>query len=122
MTTTPRRRFLGRSALGLAGAAVGATRAGAQAPPPPGTPPAFGAGPAVGPEITAATIAEAGKLVQVAYTPAERAQAAGNWRVSLAPLYERRTGPRRLALDPSVAPASRWDPALGARTVGPARD
>ena len=29
------------------------------------------------------------------YTPAERAQAAGNWRVSLAPLYERRTGPRQ---------------------------
>ena len=75
-------------------------------------PPAFGTGPAVGPEITPATIAEAEKLAQIQYTPAERAQAAGNWRVSLAPLYERRTGPRKVALDPGLAPASRWDPVL----------
>lgn len=75
-------------------------------------PPAFGTGPAVGPEITPATIAEAEKLAQVQYTAAERAQAAGNWRVSLAPLYERRTGPRKVALDPGLAPASRWNPVL----------
>jgi len=61
--------------------------------PPPGQPPAFvparrraGDPPA--------TIAEAEKLVQVTYTANERAQAAANWRVSLAPVYERRTGPK----------------------------
>lgn len=85
-------------------------------------PPAFGTGPSVGPEITPTTIAEAEKLVGVQLTPAERAQAAGNWRVSMAPLYERRTGPRKVAIDPAVAPASRWDPALPGVTVGPARD
>ena len=51
--------------------------------PPPGMPPAFGTGPVVGPEVTPNTIAEAEKLVQVEYTPAERAEAAGNWRVSI---------------------------------------
>jgi Asp-tRNA(Asn)/Glu-tRNA(Gln) amidotransferase A subunit family amidase len=109
-----RRDFLKRSAIGLASAAI-APRAAAdpQTPPelPPGAPPAFGTGPKVGPEITPATIAEAEKLVQVELTPAERAQAAGNWRVSMAPLYERRTGPRKVALAPALAPASRWDPA-----------
>jgi Asp-tRNA(Asn)/Glu-tRNA(Gln) amidotransferase A subunit family amidase len=134
--TIARRRFLQHSALGLAGAAlVPAVAAGAdpQAPPatppspgpgapPPGTPPAFGTGPAVGPEITPATIAEAEKLAQVTYTTAERAQAAGNWRVSMAPLYERRTGPRRVRFDPGLAPASRWDPAIPGVKVGPERD
>ena len=60
--------------------------------------------------------------MQVQYTPAERAQAAGNWRVSMAPLYERRTGPRKVALDSTLAPASRWNPALPGVVVGPARD
>jgi Asp-tRNA(Asn)/Glu-tRNA(Gln) amidotransferase A subunit family amidase len=120
-----RRRFLKRSVLGLVGIA---TADGARAftgepvqEPPPGTPPAFGTGPAVGPEVTPATIAEAERLVQVEYTAAERAQAAGNWRVSLAPLYERRTGPRKVALDPALAPASRWDPSLPGLPPGPSR-
>jgi Asp-tRNA(Asn)/Glu-tRNA(Gln) amidotransferase A subunit family amidase len=109
-----RRSFLKRSVLGLTAAVASPVRGQeAEAPkPPPGTPPAFGTGPQVGPEVGPATFAEAEKLVQVEMTAAERAQAAGNWRVSLAPLYERRTGPRRLALDPGLAPASRWDPAL----------
>jgi Asp-tRNA(Asn)/Glu-tRNA(Gln) amidotransferase A subunit family amidase len=84
-------------------------------------PPAFGTGPVFGPEVAPATIAEAEKLVQVEYTAAERAEAAGNWQVSVAPLYERRTGPRKVPLDPTVAPASRWDPALPGLTVGPSR-
>src|SRR5512140_1532909 len=99
-----RRRFLRDSALGLAGASLArAASAQAPAPPPsapPGTPPAFGTGPAVGPEITPTTIAEAEKLVQVLYTTAERAQAAASWRVSMASLYERRTGPRTVTLEP----------------------
>ena len=84
-------------------------------------PPAFGTGPSVGPDVTPTTIAEAEKLVQVEYTAAERAQAAGNWRVSLAPLYERRTGPRKVALDATLAPASRWDPVLSGPAGGPAQ-
>ena len=88
--STARRQFLKSSALGLASAALaGAASAGAdpQAPSPspatpPGMPPAFGTGPSVGPEVMPATIAEAEKLMQVTFTPDERAQAAGNWRVS----------------------------------------
>jgi Asp-tRNA(Asn)/Glu-tRNA(Gln) amidotransferase A subunit family amidase len=122
MSDKARRDFLKRSALGLAAAAVtgNATADPLQAPEtPPGMPPAFGTGPKVGPEITPATIAEAEKLVQIELTPAERAQAAGSWRVSMAPLYERRTGPRKVALEPATAPASRWDPASipGARVA-----
>src|ERR1700704_4593860 len=128
-----RRQFLKGPVLGLLGAAAVGRVARADTPKPPGSPPAppappagqppaFGTGPAVGPPITAGTIAEAEKLMQVSYTPAERAQAAGNWRVSMAPLYERRTGPRRVALDPAMAPASRWDPRLPGVKVGPERD
>jgi Asp-tRNA(Asn)/Glu-tRNA(Gln) amidotransferase A subunit family amidase len=121
-----RRRFLKRSALGLAGVAA-APRASAagggaqQAVPPAGMPPAFGTGPGAGPQVTPATFAEAERLVQVDLTPTERAQAAGNWRMSMAPLCERRTGPRRVALDASLAPASRWDPVLPGASAGPSR-
>jgi Asp-tRNA(Asn)/Glu-tRNA(Gln) amidotransferase A subunit family amidase len=119
-----RRRFLKGSALGLAGLAA-APKAIAQQPkpaqPPPGMPPAFGTGPAVGPEITPATIAEAEKLAQVSYTVAERAQAAGSWRVSMAPLGERRAGPRKVALEATLPPASRWDPVLPGSPAGPSQ-
>ena len=121
-----RRRFLKRSALGLAAVAA-APRASAaadgaqQAVPPAGMPPAFGTGPGTGPEVTPATFAEAEKLVQVDYTPAERAQAEGNWRMSMAPLCERRTGPRRVVLDAGLAPASRFDPVLPGVSAGPSR-
>jgi Asp-tRNA(Asn)/Glu-tRNA(Gln) amidotransferase A subunit family amidase len=123
-----RRQFLKGSAVGLIGAAtVGSTAARAfeiEAPPepPPGTPPAFGTGPAVGPAISPGTIAEAEKLVQVKLNAAERAQAAGNWQVSMAPVAERRTGPRKVALEPTLAPATRWEPALVAGAGGPTRD
>ena len=104
--------------LGLAGAAAAPALAGTEGAegllqsPPPGMPPAFGTGPEAGPEVSASTFAEAEKLAQVALTPAERAQAAENWRVSLAPILERRTGPRKVALPDTLAPASRWDPAI----------
>jgi Asp-tRNA(Asn)/Glu-tRNA(Gln) amidotransferase A subunit family amidase len=119
-----RRRFLEGSVLGLAGLAVAPEVVGQQPktpPPPPGMPPAFGTGPAVGPEITAATIAEAEKLAQVSYTAAERAQAAASWRVSMAPLAERRAGPRQVALEATLPPASRWDPVLSGVPAGPSR-
>jgi Asp-tRNA(Asn)/Glu-tRNA(Gln) amidotransferase A subunit family amidase len=126
-----RRQFLTRTSLGLMAAAVtpvvdvaGATAEFSQEPtqPPPGAPPAFGTGPAVGPEVSAATFAEAEKLEQVQLTAAERNVAAESWRVNLASVYERRTGPRKVALEPSVAPWSRYVSALPGEHVGPQRD
>jgi Asp-tRNA(Asn)/Glu-tRNA(Gln) amidotransferase A subunit family amidase len=76
----------------------------------------------VGPEVTVATIAEAEKLARVELTPAERAQAAGNWRQAMASTMERRTGPRRVGLEPSLAPATRWDPLIPGVPAGPALD
>src|ERR1700737_3525470 len=90
--------------------------------PPPGTPPAFGPPPAVGPEGSPGTFAEAEKLVQVQMTSADRAEAAGNWRNSVAALYERRTGPRKVSLDPGLSPGTRWDPVLPGMKAGPDRN
>ena len=108
-----RRDFLAQSTLGLLGVAVAAH---AQTPqsqePTPGAPPAFGTAPPVGPEVSAATFAEAEKLVQVEMTPADRAEAAENWRMQMAPLYERRTGPKKLAIGEDMAPATLWNPML----------
>ena len=124
-----RRDFLTAAAAGIAGIAAG-SHGEAQTPsaPPPqptpaaGTPPAFGTAPAVGPEISPATVAEAEKLVRVTLTEKDRAQAAGNWPEAMAGTMERRTGPKKVALEASLAPASRWDPVLPGLTAGPARD
>jgi Asp-tRNA(Asn)/Glu-tRNA(Gln) amidotransferase A subunit family amidase len=65
-----------------------------------------------------ATFAEAEKVVQFPLKDAERAMAAESWRRTMASLYERRTGPRKLALEQTMAPASVWDPAIpGVRVV-----
>src|SRR5215471_5705045 len=120
-----RRQFLTQASLTFLGAAAAASRSQAQQSkePPPGAPPAFGTAPPVGPEVSAGTFAEAEKLVQAPLSPAARQIAAGNWRKQMAPVYERRTGPRKFSLDASVAPASRWDPALPGQAIGaPARD
>jgi Asp-tRNA(Asn)/Glu-tRNA(Gln) amidotransferase A subunit family amidase len=108
-----RRDFLTLSSLGILGAAA-VSRIHAQnlSTLPPGAPPAFGAGPAFGPEVSVNTFAEGEKLVQFPLTDAERAMAAATWRRTLASVYERRTGPRKLRLESNVAPATRWDPAL----------
>ena len=108
-----RRQFLGGASIGLI-AAASACRKSAEpkTEAPAGMPPAFGTAPDVGPEVSASTFGEAEKLVQVQLSDAELKQAAGNWRKSMAPLYERRTGPRKFKLDDSVAPATRWDPML----------
>jgi Asp-tRNA(Asn)/Glu-tRNA(Gln) amidotransferase A subunit family amidase len=90
--------------------------------PPAGTPPAFGTAPPVGPEVSPSTFAEAEKLVQVELTAAERTQAAGNWRMAMAPLYERRTGPHKVAIEPRVAPYSLWNPVLPGEKAGLERD
>jgi Asp-tRNA(Asn)/Glu-tRNA(Gln) amidotransferase A subunit family amidase len=93
-----------------------------QTPETPGAPPAFGTSPPVGPAVTPQTFAEAEKLVQVEMTPKDLAQAAGNWQQSLASVYERRVGPRKLHIEESVAPATVWNPTLPGTTSGPARD
>jgi Asp-tRNA(Asn)/Glu-tRNA(Gln) amidotransferase A subunit family amidase len=121
-----RRQFLEQAPIGLL-AAVAACRGGSRegAPPagaPPGAPPTFGTAPGAGPEVTAATFEQAERLMQVTLTPAEREQAAGSWRRSLAPLLERRTGPRRVPLPEEVSPATRWNPLLVAPDAGPHRD
>jgi len=76
----------------------------------------------VGPPVSAATFVEGEKLVQFDLTPDERRQAASNWRKSMAPLYERRTGPRRFSPSASVSPAATWNPVLPGQESGPARD
>jgi Asp-tRNA(Asn)/Glu-tRNA(Gln) amidotransferase A subunit family amidase len=118
-----RRQFLAATSLSLAGIAA-AYRSEAQNPtePTPGAPPAFGTAPAVGPEVSPSTFAEAEKLVQVQMTDNECAQASGNWSKMMAPLYERRTGPRKIELEPELAPASRWNPVLPGQKAGPVRD
>ncbi|HYL84753.1 MAG TPA: amidase [Candidatus Angelobacter sp.] len=118
-----RRQFLAQTSLGLLGAAV-AAKSEAQAPTqlPPGAPSAFGTGPAVGPEVSPATFAEAEKLAQATMTPAHRLQAANSWRITMAALLERRAGPRSVALEPAVAPFSRYDSILPGQHAAAQRD
>jgi Asp-tRNA(Asn)/Glu-tRNA(Gln) amidotransferase A subunit family amidase len=124
-----RRQFLIKAPIGALAATIGCrsepqTQTTTPAAPPstPGAPPTFGTGPTSGPPVSPATFAEAEKLVQVTMTPAEREMAAASWQRSMAPFMERRVGPRKVALDPNVAPATRWNPVLGRDAGGPARD
>src|SRR5271155_3967490 len=119
-----RREFLTQSTLTLLGTAAATTSLAQNpaTPTTPGAPPAFGTAPAVGPEVTPNTFAEAEKLVQFPLTEKDRAQAAGNWRSAMAPLYERRVGPRKVAIPATTAPWSRWDCALPGTNPGPAKN
>ena len=119
--TPSRRDFLKYGSAGLFSATIPAAaidlaspQAGAPQTPAstPGAPPAFGTAPPVGPAVTADDFASAEKLVQIEMTPKDRAQAASNWQMQMAPMYERRTGPKKLALEPEAVPASQWNPAL----------
>ena len=124
-----RRQFLITAPMGML-AATAACRDQASAPtnapaagaPAPGAPPTFGTGPVTGPPVSAATFAEAEKLVQVTLRPADRDLAASAWQRSLAPLLERRTGPRTVALDDTVAPAMVWTPSRIDLHAAPTRD
>jgi Asp-tRNA(Asn)/Glu-tRNA(Gln) amidotransferase A subunit family amidase len=127
MRMNTRRQFLITAPLGVVSAAVACRDqppAAVVSNPPatPGAPPTFGTAPASGPAVAAATFAEAEKLAQVTMTAAAREMAAASWRRSMAPLLERRTGPRKVALEPDVAPATRWNPVLTAASPGPTRD
>ena len=124
-----RRQFIIQSSIGLLGAAVASHRGLAQQSTPlptselpAGAPSAFGTGPAVGPEVSTSTFAEAEKLVRVELSEGDRAMAAATWRKTMAALYERRTGPRKVALESTLAPASRWDPVLPGTKSGPANE
>lgn len=117
-----RRQFLNRASAALMAAATACRKPtpDSAAVLPPGAPPAFGTAPDAGPPVSPSTFAEAEKLVQVELSAEDRQTAAGNWRKSMAPLYERRTGPRKFS--PSLAPATRWDPVLPGQQAGPGRD
>jgi Asp-tRNA(Asn)/Glu-tRNA(Gln) amidotransferase A subunit family amidase len=128
---TSRRRFLKHTSLSAL-AAVAPCREGGANPPdassggaantPPGTPSAFATSPPAGPDVSMSTIAEAEKLVRVDLTETQRGQAAATWRVAMAPLYERRTGPNKVSLETTLPPASRWDPRPpGQRPAGSVR-
>ncbi len=121
-----RRQFLITAPLSALAAVACSTDQPARPPATPpataGAPPTFGTGPVSGPPVSSSTFAEAEKLVQVTMSAAEREMAAATWQRSMAPLLERRTGPRKVALDASVAPATQWSPALIATGAGPARD
>jgi Asp-tRNA(Asn)/Glu-tRNA(Gln) amidotransferase A subunit family amidase len=120
-----RRQFLIKAPLGLAGV-IAACNVADQTPATPsatpGAPPAFNTAPPAGPAVTPATFSEAEKLMQVQLTDAERAMAVGSWRTSMAALLERRTGPRKLALEPTLAPATRWTPGVAGEPMGPHAD
>src|SRR5579871_372100 len=123
--STSRREFLTASSLALLVASAPLSgRAQPQQPSelPPASPSAFGTSPPVGPEVSAATFAEAEKLVQFELTSPERQMAATTWRRTMAGLYERRTGPRKVALEESLAPATKWNPALPGIPIGPGKD
>jgi Asp-tRNA(Asn)/Glu-tRNA(Gln) amidotransferase A subunit family amidase len=127
-----RRRFLAQGAVTAVGVVAGSgssavaraqsgadtTRAGL----PPGAPPAFGTAPAVGPMVSSETFAQAQKLVEVELSEKDLAEAAGNWRQAMAPLYARRVGPRIVPLPDTVAPATVWHALLpGQQLVAAAR-
>jgi Asp-tRNA(Asn)/Glu-tRNA(Gln) amidotransferase A subunit family amidase len=122
-----RRQFLitaPLAALGAAAACGGEPQSAAvpATPVTPGAPPTFGTGPVSGPAVSPSTFAEAEKLAQVTMSPAEREMAAATWQRSMAPFLERRMGPRMVALQPDIAPATRWNPHLAGERPAPARD
>jgi Asp-tRNA(Asn)/Glu-tRNA(Gln) amidotransferase A subunit family amidase len=122
--TKSRREFLTRASLGVLGVAAApyGSEAQAQTPLPAGAPPAYGTGPAVGPEVKPATFAEAEKLVQVQLGDADLTQAAESWRVTMASLYERRTGPRKVGLESTLAPWSRYESVIPGEKAGARSD
>ena len=124
-----RRQFLIRAPLGVLVAATALRSASdvnsqtpTQTPTTAGAPPTFGTGAGSGPTVSPATFAEAEKLMQVTLTESQRQQAADSWRQSLAQYLERRTGPRKVALADTDAPATLWNPMLPGISASPARD
>src|ERR1700691_1340772 len=118
-----RRLFLTSASLGVVGASVGAYEVAlAQNVARPGEPSAFATSSPVGPEVSAATFVEAEKLMQIELSSQESHDAAGSWREAMAPLYERRTGPKKIQLEAALAPASRWEPNQYGQKTSPRGD
>jgi Asp-tRNA(Asn)/Glu-tRNA(Gln) amidotransferase A subunit family amidase len=124
-----RRKFLTRTAAGVVGVSTLGRAASKAATPDPAptpaastNPPAFGTAAPVGPEVTTATFAEAQKLVRLNFPEKDLAQAAGNWRKAMAQTMERRTGPRKLALEETLQPAALWNPMIPGVPVIPAQN
>jgi len=118
-----RREFLTLTSLAVLGApALARLQAQSSSNLPPGAPSAFGAGPAFGPEVSVTTFAEAEKLVQFPMNDSERTEAADSWRKTMASVYERRVGPRKLELESTLSPATAWNPILPGVKAGPQRD
>ncbi len=117
-----RRSFLSRSSAAVMAFAAACRKLPTSAESNPGAPPAFGTAPEVGPPVTPATFVQAEKLVQFELAAPDRELAARTWRSNLAALYERRTGPRKYALDRSIAPATVWNPTLPGQSAAPTRD
>lgn len=126
-----RREFLTHTSLGLVGAALAScgrtqppsgTQSQQPGEPTAGAPPAFGTAAAVGPEVSSNTFSEAEKLVITELNTSERKVAADSWRSTMAPLYERRIGPRKVGIESTVAPATIWDPILPGKNPVPERD
>ena len=107
-----RREFIALTSLSLLSAATAQAQSQNPNPSTPGAPSAFGTAPEVGPEVSATTFAEAEKLVQFEMTASEGSVAAESWRRTMASIYERRTGPRKLEFDPTLSPATLWNPIL----------
>ena len=116
-----RREFLTQSTLTLLASATALAQT-PNTPATPGAPPAFGTSPSVGPEVTPSTFAEAEKLIQYTLTEKDRAQAAGNWRSAMAPLYERRTGPRKVTIPDNIAPYTTVNSILPGQATLPAKN
>jgi Asp-tRNA(Asn)/Glu-tRNA(Gln) amidotransferase A subunit family amidase len=113
-----RRRFLITAPVGALAAAAcrNEPQSASVAPPPapttPGAPPTFGASPISGPAVSPSTFAEAERLAQVTMSATDREMAAASWPRSMAPLLERRVGPRKIELQDDVAPATEWNPVM----------
>ena len=120
-----RREFLAQTSIGLAAGVVGVSPAAALAEAreqdpsqqlPAGAPPAFGTGPAVGPGV-ARNVRGSRRLVQIQMTGEECARAASSWRGNITSLYERRTSPRKIALEPTLSPFSRYNSVMPGQKV-----
>jgi hypothetical protein len=113
-----RRQFLITAPLAL-GASIACRNkrpgGSASSPPTPGAPPTFATAPEFGPAVSSSTFADAEALAQVTMSGPEREMAAATWRRSMAPLLERRSGPRTVALKPDPRRRGR----AGARHVRP---
>jgi len=114
-----RRDLLKYSSLGVMSTALVAQAADEQPTPAPAAPPVFSTAPPVGPAVTPDTFREAEKLLQVNASPKDLGQMAENWQQSMAPVYERRQGPRKIVLEDTLQPATVWNPLLPGMQGGP---